>query len=77
MEKLLEGIHKCMDEKGITAPGYRINIVERQIIGNSDWAYVTVNIFLPRKRKPTLCWKLAINFVRNIIDWDKSSFFYL
>ena len=74
MDRLTKAIRECMDEKGITGPKDRIKIIGREIIGKSDWAIVTVDIFRPRKRKPTLFWKLAINITNNTIHWYKSAF---
>ena len=75
MEKLMKSLHEVFNEVGITNPGYRIKLVSREIIGKSDWAYVGVDIYAPRKKKPCQYRKLAINFVRNIIDLNKSEYF--
>lgn len=68
-------IHEALDDRGITLPNWRIKIVKREIIGNSDFANVYTEIYPPRKRKPTIVWILAVNFVRNQIFWDHSSFY--
>ena len=73
--KLEEGIFNAFLDKGIVNPDFKIKITSREIIGNSDYAKVTVEIFPPKKRKPTIVWELAINIVRNTIHWDKSSFY--
>lgn len=74
--KLEEGIRNAMDERGITNPNesWRIKITNRYIINNSDLANVTVEVYKPRARKWAVIWILRINFVRNIIQWDKSTF---
>lgn len=71
-DRLTQGIHDCMDERGITLTNWRIKIVGREIIGNSDWATVTVEVYKPRCRKPCVVWMLAINIVREQIYWDRS-----
>ncbi len=76
MTRLEQGIHDVMNERGITVPNWRIKITNREIIGKSDWAKVTVEVYAPRKRKPTVIWILSINFVRETVHWDKSSFYY-
>jgi len=68
-------IHHVLAEKGIAGLDWRIKIINKEVIGRSDWAKVSVEIYPPRKRKPVLVWVLAINFVRNIIDWEKSDFY--
>lgn len=75
MNKFEQGIHNALDEKGITLPDWKIKITNREIIGRSDWAKVTVEVYKPRKRKPEIIWELAINIVKNQIHWDKSSFY--
>ena len=42
---------------------------------NSDWTWVYVEVYAPRKKKPCQGRKLAVNFVRKIIDWEKSEFY--
>jgi len=74
-EELQSNIHHVLSEKGIAGLDWRIKIINKEVIGRSDWAKVSVEIYPPRKRKPVLVWVLAINFVRNIIDWDKSNFY--
>ena len=72
-DELTIGIRNAMDEQGITGSGYRIAIVGRKIIGQSDYAEVIVDVFQPRKRKPCITWALRINIVRGTIHWGKSS----
>lgn len=72
--RLEEGIFNCLVETGRAAEDYRIKIVEREIIGNSDYAKVAVNLYKPRKKKHCITWYLCINIARNQIHWDKSEF---
>lgn len=74
MDKLLKAVHEIFNEKGITNPDYRIKLLNKEIIGNSDWAFIEIDIYRPHKKKPCQYRKLAVNFVRNIIDFDKSIF---
>lgn len=74
MDKLLKVINEILTDRGITNPDYRIKLLNKEIISNSDWAFIEIEIYRPRKKKPCQYRKLAINFVRNIIDFDKSSF---
>ena len=73
-DRLIIALQEIFIERGIIGDKWKIKITDREIIGRSDWAYVYVDIYKPRCRKPCQNRKLAINFVRNIIDWDKSSF---
>ena len=73
----LEALHEVFDEQGITAPNWRLKITSREIIGQSDWAWIYVDVYAPRKRKPCQTRQLAFNFVRNQIDWSKSKFYNL
>ena len=77
MEKLENVLHDIFNERGITAPNWRIKITQKETIGRSDWAYVFVDIYAPKKKKPCQNYKLAINFVRKIINWDKSEWYNL
>ena len=70
-------INEVMNERGITTEKHRITIVDCEVIGKSDQMKVSINITPPRKRKATLNWTLVINFVRGIIDWEKSTFTWL
>ena len=70
-----KALHEAFNEKGITLPDWRIKITNREIIGHSDWAKVTVEVYKPRKRKPEIIWELAVNIVRDQIHWDKSNFY--
>lgn len=72
--KLEEGIFNAFLDKGIVNPDFKIKITSREIIGNSDYARVNVEIYAPRKRKPTIAWNLCINIVRDTIHWDNSYF---
>lgn len=74
MTRLESGIYNAMVEHGNINPDWRINITHKEIIGKSDWAEVLVEVKEPRKRKPTYIWTLAINIVRDQINWDKSGF---
>jgi hypothetical protein len=74
MEKYMKKLHEIFDEMGITLPNWKISLVSEEIIGRSDWAYVTVEIYKPYCKRPCQIRKLAFNFVRKIIDLEKSSF---
>lgn len=41
---------------------------------SGDWADVTCTITKPRCRKPFVQWKLKMNMVRNIVDFEKVHF---
>ena len=78
VERIRQGIRNALDEYGVTGPGCKVKFLGAEI-GTEwgyDWALVTVDIYPPRKRKPRLKWYLAINMVREIVDWEKSFFKY-
>lgn len=66
-------IKSAMDQYGVTAQGWRIKIikVESSVI---DWAKVLVDVYAPRKRKPACSWNVAVNMVRNVVDFNQSEF---
>lgn len=74
MDKMLELIHIILNDKGITTPDYRLKLIGKEIIPHSDWIYIEIDIYRPHKRKPCQYRKLAVNIVRNIIDFERSSF---
>ena len=71
----MKALHEVFIERGITAPGWRLKFVSREIIGNSDWAWVYVEVYAPYKKKPCQGRKMAVNFVKGLIDWEKSEFY--
>jgi hypothetical protein len=75
MKEFEENLHRVFDEMDITLPDWRIRIREREIIGKSDWAWLYVDIYRKYAHKPCQCRKLAYNFVRDVIDWEKSIFY--
>lgn len=44
---------------------------------SGDWVNVTCTITKPRCRKPFIEWRLKINMVRSIADFEQSNFIYL
>lgn len=44
---------------------------------SGDWVNVTCTITKPRCRKPFIEWRLKMNMVRNIADFEQSNFIYL
>ena len=75
--RLKQGIKNALIEYGAIEDNWRICIIDKEIIGKSDWAKITVNITPPRKRKPCICWEISINIVKNQIHWDKSTHYNL
>lgn len=44
---------------------------------SGDWVNVTCTITKPRCRKPFIEWRLKMNMVRKIADFEQSNFIYL
>lgn len=59
---------------GAIDENWKIKITDIENLQHSDWAKVTTEIFKPRCRKPYAIWELVVNTVRNITDFEKSSF---
>lgn len=57
--------------------GGKVKIISRQPIGNSDWAEILVEAYRPKCRKPYATWTLTVNFVRKMIDFERSHIDYL
>ena len=74
MTNLESLIRSAMDQYGVTAQGWRIKIikVDSDVI---DWAKVLVEVYAPRKRKPACAWNVAVNMMRNIVDFNRSEYF--
>lgn len=75
--RLETAIFNVFTERGITSSNWRIKVTNKEIIGQSDFAKVKVEVYEPRKRKPCMFWDLYINIVKEQIHWDKSTFNYL
>ena len=74
MNGLETGIHYALDTYGATLPNWRIKILDAETVGHSDWAKVYVEVYKPRCRKPCTTWCLAVNMVREIVDFERSTF---
>lgn len=77
MKEFMENIRLAMIEHGAIGEKYRIKFVEEQGNKNSDYRTIVVECFYPRCRKPFAVWNLKIDMVRELLFWDKSSFYYL
>lgn len=66
-------IKSAMDQYGVTAQGWRIKIIKVESAA-VDWAKVLVDVYAPRKRKPACSWNVAVNMVRNVVDFNQSEF---
>jgi hypothetical protein len=75
MKEIEVALHNWFDKEGITLPQWRVKIVGREIIGRSDWSWLYVDIYKKYKHKPCQHRKLAFNFVRNIVDRERSIFY--
>jgi hypothetical protein len=75
MRELEVGLHGLFDEMGITNPSWRVALTGREIIGKSDWSWLHIDIYKKYGKKPCQHRKLAYNFVRNVIDWERSIFY--
>lgn len=76
MLNLENAIKEIFIEREIMLPNWKIQITDKEILGKSDYAKVTVDVFKPRKKKPEITWILTINMVREQIHWDKSEFYH-
>lgn len=59
----------CLIERGNMGDNWRLEIISRDIIGNSDIATVTYKMTPPRCRKGYLQ-SVNVNFVRGLVYWD-------
>ena len=73
MTNLESLIRSAMDQYGVTAQGWRIKIIKVES-DTIDWAKVLVDVYAPRKRKPACSWNVAVNMVRNVVDFNQSEF---
>ena len=74
MTEFESNIFSVFVERGIALSNWKIKVVSKEIINNSDIAKVLVEVYKPRSRKPCITWDLNVNFVRKQINWDKSTF---
>lgn len=74
MANLENGIKKALIEYGAMNENWRLEITDKKIIGNSDYATISVMIFKPRCRKPCMMWELHVNIVREFVDFERSIF---
>lgn len=60
-------------DRGIIGSDWRLQIIERRIIGNSDYANVSFASYPPRKHNPYVG-SVKVNFVRGNVYWDTYTF---
>lgn len=74
--KIEEYAKNALVNYGASLEDWRIEILD--VTSNtSDWATVTCTVTKKKCRKPFVIWNLKMNMVRNIVDFEKSTFFYL
>lgn len=74
---LMDGLKNALVGYGAMNENWRLKITNKQIISNSDFANITVEIYKPRCRKPTIVWELLVNIVREFVDFERSTFIRL
>ena len=74
MTHLENGIKEALVEYGAMNDNWRMKITDKEIIAYSDWAKVEIEIYKPRCRKPCIIWTLAINMVKELVDFERSTF---
>lgn len=74
---LMDGIKNVLVERGTMLEDWKVNFVEGERIGHSDYLDITVTITKKRCRKPFMIWTLRIDEVRELVFFDRSSFEYL
>lgn len=77
MTKIENGIKKALVEFGAMNENWRIEITDKYLIGNSDYANISVEIYKPHCRKPCTVWVLVANIVTEFVDFKKSTFIRL
>lgn len=74
--KIEEYAKNALVNYGASLEDWRIEVLD--VTSNtSDWADVTCTITKPHCRKPFVQWRLKMNMVRKIADFEKSTFCYL
>ena len=78
-EKTMTFIRSFFVEQGYALANWRIKYLGYELIrdayGNrSDWIWIHVEVYKYRCRKPCISWHLAYNYVRKVIDMEKSKF---
>ena len=74
--KIEEYAKNSLVNYGAALESWKIRVLSVDTV-SGDWADVTCTITKPRCRKPFVQWRLKMNMVRNITDFEKSTFCYL
>jgi len=74
MANIENKIKNALVEYGAMNENWRLKITDKEIIGNSDYANISVEIYKPRCRKPCIVWTLVTNIVREFVDFERSTF---
>lgn len=74
MKTIENGIKKALVEYGAMNENWRLKITDKNIIGNSDFASISVEIYKPHCRKPCIVWTLVANIVKEFVDFERSTF---
>lgn len=71
-----ETLKVCMVETGRAGEKDRIKITGREpIYTGSDKYNVFVEQYRPRSRKPDRLWSICVDYVRELVYWDRSEYY--
>lgn len=69
-------IRNVLIETGRISSKDRIEIVEK-IVNESDYARIGIYAYHGRKKAPFVYWNICIDMSRELIHWDRSTFYYI
>lgn len=75
MTRLESGIKNVFVKKGIMLENWKLKVTSIDGQSHSDYRDVTVEVLKPRCKKPCITWILNINMARELINFEKSSFY--
>lgn len=71
-----EALKVCMIETGRAGEKDRIKVTGREpIYTGSDKYNVFVEQYRPRSRKPDRLWSICVDYVRDLVYWDRSEYY--
>lgn len=73
---IMTGIRNAMIETGRIAPRDRIEIIEKSV-GTSNYTRLGIYAYHGRQKKPFVYWNICVDMARELIYWDRSTFYYI
>lgn len=69
-----QAVYNSLLNYGAINEKWRVEIIDINTISYSDWAEVTVKTYRPKSKKADFMWVLKMNTVRQITDYEHSTF---